>query len=260
MGDMKTATSVCLLGLILLSSCVSHKKFVNFQTGERQEFDGSEDIANQIELIIQPDDILAIRVNSFDPAAAAPFNLVSSGDQIRENNLRISDFLVDKKGNIDFPGLGTLKVAGFTLPEAKRYIMDELSPYIKDAIVNIRLTNFRVNVLGEVNIPGAINTIDETLTIVEAITQAGDISDFGDREQVQIIREQNGKREYATVNLLTSDIFTSPYYYLRQNDIIYIPPTKGRTTTVSAQPFSSVVLPFIGVAISLTSFIISINR
>lgn len=257
---MKTGTFVCLLGLILLSSCVSHKKFVNFQTGEEGRFMSSEDITNQIALTIQPDDILAIRVNSFDPIAAAPFNLVGSGDQIRENNLMISDFLVDKSGNIDFPGLGTLKVSGLTLPEAKDFILERLSPYLKDAIVNIRLTNFRVNVLGEVNRPGAINTIDETLTIVEAITQAGDISDFGDREQIQIIREQNGKREYATLNLLTSEIFSSSYYYLRQNDIIYVPPTKGRTTTVSAQPFSSVILPFIGVAISLTSFIISINR
>ncbi len=258
--EMRNGVLGICVGLFLLSSCVSHKKFINFQTDGENSQIANQDIANQIAITIQPDDILAIRVSSFDAKAAAPFNLTSSGDQLREQNLRISDFLVDADGNIDFPGLGTLKVSGFTLPEAKTFLLEKLAPFLKDAIVNIRLTNFRVNVLGEVRIPGAISTIDQTLTIVEAITQAGDISDFGNREQVQIIREQNGKREFAVLNLLSSEIFSSPYYYLRQNDIIYVPPTKGRTTTVSAQPFSSVILPVLGVGISLTSLIISISR
>lgn len=257
---MKDGICALLFSLFFLSSCVSHEKFIYFQTEEGKGQIPAQAIGNQISITIQPDDILAIRVSSYDDKASQPFNLNSSTNQILEKSIGITDYLVDADGYIDFPGLGRLKVSQQTVAETKTLLSQKISPFLKDAIINIRFVNFKVNVLGEINRPGALVTADESFTIIEAITQAGDISDFGNREAVQIIREQNGKREFATLNLLSSDIFNSPFYYLRQNDIIYVPPTKGRTTTVSAQPFSSVVLPFLGVAISITSFIISVTR
>ena len=254
-----------ILAIAGLSSCVSHKELLNFNEANLPA--APENILNAMELRIQPEDLLRITVHSFDPIAAAPFNIepqnqnnMQMGNQAGQgssNNLELfMGYPVDEEGAIDFPVLGRIPVAGLTLEEAKFKIYELLQPYLTDAVVNMRFLNFKITVLGEVNMPGTIRLSNKRVTLLEAIGMAGDLSNYSNRTNVLVIRERNGSRQYARLNLQSAEIFSSPYFYLQQNDVIYVEPIKARVATVAdpAQRFiaySSGVLSIITLIIAL---------
>ncbi|MEZ5039022.1 MAG: polysaccharide biosynthesis/export family protein [Saprospiraceae bacterium] len=250
------------------ASCVSHAELVSFNA-EGFPQSNTEDILNAMELKIQPEDLLRITVHSANPIAAQPYNLenIQQSNQATAFQTQASQgntlelfmgYFVDQTGAIDFPGLGRIQVGGMTLDQAKFEIYKLLQPFLNDAVVNIRFLNFKVTVTGEVNAPGAIKLTNKRVTLLEAIAQAGDLSPYASRTNVLIMREQEGKRTYTRINLQSPDIFSSPYFYLQQNDFIYVEPLRARTATV-ADPAQRII-SYSTAALSLISIIIALTR
>jgi polysaccharide export outer membrane protein len=185
---------------------------------------------------IQPYDVLSIIVYSKTPELAEPFNLsivhsiTIGGTQLTTNQQNKFGYIVDKDGEIDFPMLGKLKVAGLTREELVMFIKNKLitENYINDAIVTVQFFNFRIFIAGEVANPGMYEITNDRITLIEALTMAGDLTIHGRRDNVKIIREKNGERKFFVVNLTTSELFNSPAYYLQQNDYIYVEPNNHR--------------------------------
>ena len=188
-------------------------------------------------IIIQPQDQLSIIVTSRDPKMAVPFNLsVSSfytGSELASGggaSQRITGYIVDNSGDIQFPSLGKIHVSGMNRWELQETIKDQLSDsgLLKDVVVTVEFLNFKVSVLGEVNAPGTYSVTGDKITILQALALARDLTIYGQREDVQVIREQNGRRQIFKLDLTRSDIFTSEAYYLQQNDVVYVTPSKVR--------------------------------
>lgn len=226
-----------------------------------------EQIINAMNITIQPEDLLRITVHSLDPLAAAPFNLEAEGvnnRQLTGGNQGSSQlelfmgYFVDQEGAIDFPVLGRIPVEGKTLEEAKLDILSRLKTYLKDPVVNIRYLNFKVTVLGEVNFPGTLRLSNKRVTLLEALGMAGDLTNYANRLSILVIREKDGIRTYERLNLQSNEIFASPYFYLQQNDVIYVEPIRARVATV-ADPAQRIIA--YGTAVlSLASLIIALTR
>ncbi len=187
-------------------------------------------------IIIQPQDQLSIIVTSRDPKMAVPFNLsVSSfysGTEMGAagGNQRITGYVVDNDGDINFPSLGSVHVSGLNRWELQDLIKGKLAEtgLLKDAVVTVEFLNFKVSVLGEVTAPGSYTVTGDKITILQALALARDLTIYGQRENVQVIREQNGRRQIFSLDLTDSGIFSSPAYYLQQNDVVYVTPSKVR--------------------------------
>lgn len=187
-------------------------------------------------IIIQPQDQLSIIVTSRDPKMAVPFNLsvasYYSGSELGTSgsSQRITGYVVDNRGDINFPSLGQIHVAGLNRWELQETIKDKLadSGLLKDAVVTVEFLNFRVSVLGEVTAPGSYSVTGDKITILQALALARDLTIYGRRDNVQVIREQNGKRQIYKLDLTNSEIFNSPAYYLQQNDVVYVTPSTVR--------------------------------
>ena len=250
--------------IFLFQACVSHEELVNFNREPVLPFGEVEEILNQVEPRIQNDDILHITVNSYDEEAAKPFNrTIGSGQGAgssasNQSYLLLQGYLVDSTGNIDFPVIGQIKVSGFTLTEARNSLHGRLTPYLKDAVVNIRYLNYRFTVLGEVTGPGTYSSYNTKITLLEALGLAGDLTDYANRERILVIRENSGQREYALLSLKDKRIFLSQYYYLKQNDVIYVEPIEARVATVADPAFRWI--SFGSALLSLVTFIITIAK
>ena len=210
-----------IFGAILLSalvSCVGPKQLRYMQDLASDEVLSSESTqAYQL----QAGDQLTIRVSSFDHSAVAPFN-------IQDGTLRDIPFIIDQQGNLSFPGLGEIAVAGKTVDQVSALLQTELGRMAKGAVVRVELVSAFVSVLGEVAKPGYVGISKGRLTIMEALASAGDLTPYGRRDNVLISREVNGKMEFARLDLTKADVLTSPYYYLQQNDVIYVSPNSVR--------------------------------
>ncbi len=209
--------------LILTSSCSSKKDLIYFQF---DEIDQSK-VSNDYQLKFKPDDLLQIIVSSEDLISAQPFNLPVISSSVTtvnaQGNPKLMSYLVDKNGEIEFPVLGKLKLGGLTRIEAIELIKNRLTPsYLKDPVVNILITNFKITVIGDVSKPLVYNVDNERITILDAIGFAGDLSISGKRQNVTVIREENNMKNKYVVDLTSNKIITSPVYYLQQNDVIYI--------------------------------------
>ena len=222
--------------LIGLASCnpETYKK-INYLQDVKQDTTMTMKVNKGI--IIQPQDQLSIIVTSRDPKMAVPFNLsVSSfytGSELSSGggaSQRITGYIVDNSGNINFPSLGSLHVAGLNRWELQEMIREKLddSGLLRDAVVTVEFLNFKVSVLGEVTSPGTYSVTGDKITIFQALALARDLTIYGQRNNVQVIREQNGKRQIFSMDLTDSGIFSSPAYYLQQNDVIYVTPSKVR--------------------------------
>lgn len=211
--------------LITLSSCVSKKKIIYLQGQQNQS-------SNQVnyEPIIQNDDLLSITISSVEPELAVPFNLdqlqSASGSSSTSNSK--TTYLVDSTGEIDFPVLGKIKVAGLTKTLLKQQIKDRLALYLTDPIINIRIVNYKISVLGEVNKPGSFTLNGDRITLLEVIANAGDLTLYGKRDNILIIRDYLGTKTYNRVDITKADFVNSPFYYLDQNDVVYVEPRKAR--------------------------------
>ena len=252
---MKKYILITFLG-ILLASCASSEKIVYFQEVEGLQLN---DTLVNFEPAIQVGDLLAINVSAIDAEAAIPFNLyetpIVSGSGNFSNASPIS-YLVNADGNINFPVIGKLKVAGLTTKETDEKLSKILSAYIKNPIVIIRLINFKVTVMGEVQRPGTYTITNERVSILEAISLANDLTIHGKRKTVLLIREQNGKRVFVNIDLTSKELFNSPYFYLSQNDVIYVAPNKTKVNSSAVGANTAVIVSSISILISLIAIIL----
>jgi polysaccharide export outer membrane protein len=258
-------TLLAALSLLLTASgCVSYNELVNFRE-IRAEREVTEEIDNAIQLKIQPSDLLRIEVESVDPTAAAPFNEAAMGNnvgQISAQNLQLfQGYLVDQDGFVDLPLLGRIEAAGQTVESLAFLVRGKLTTYLRDPVVNVRFLNFKVTVIGEVAVPGVIPLPNSRVTIVEALGLAGDMTDYADRSSVLVVREQDGERSYKRLNLQTDEVFNSDYYYLKQNDVIYVEPIRARTATVSdpGQRLITYLSPVLSIATIVIALILNNN-
>lgn len=226
-----------LIGIvILLSSCVNTRQATYFNDQQDSEF---KSVFESLEPVLQENDLLSISVTSLNPEASEIFNLlnVSSNQTITSTGSisQASGYLVDKDGSIQFPFLGKLHVAGKTKENLRDKITEELvqRKLLLDPIVDVRYLNYRVSVLGEVGNPSVSIIPNEKVTLLEALSLAGDLTIYARRDNVLLIREEDGVKKLRRIDLTTSEIFTSPYYYLKSNDIIYVEPNKSKVASTS---------------------------
>lgn len=239
----------------MASGCVSTRKVAYLQDigGES----GAAVRPIDYETTIDPDDNLYITVSSLDPDAVSIFNHAQVADIPRNaETLSISGYLVDGGGYINYPVLGRVKVGGMTKNEAAEYLRQRISEYVKNPTVIIRFLNFKVTVLGEVNRPGNYSIQNERLTLLEAIGLAGDLTIYGKRSNVLVIREEEGARAFAYIDLTSSGFMDSEFYYLRQNDIIYVQPNRARAATSSYNPTLSLGISLLTLITTIISLIL----
>ncbi|HCE56104.1 MAG TPA: sugar transporter [Lutibacter sp.] len=221
-----------------------------------QDADGIDAIEAivKVEPKIQQNDILSINVSAMDAEAALPFNLFEAGNATSVP--KPITYLVNSDGEINFPVLGKIKVEGFTTKEITSHLAETLAVYIKNPIVNIRLTNFKVTVLGEVKSPGTYPVPNERISILEAIGLAGDLTIQGKRKTVVLIREQNGKRTFIDIDLTSREILNSPYFYLAQNDVLIVEPNKSKVNSSAVGANTGIILTSISFLISIVAILI----
>lgn len=234
---------------LLLFSCASSDKMLYMQDKIAAESQ------NNYTTIIKPDDVLMIIVSSENPEVADPYNLKSvvlqSNSEEAIQTQRTQTYIVDVDGNIEFPILGKIKLGGLTKQGAVDYLKGILKEHVKDAVINMRILNFEITVLGEVKNPGTFTVSSERITLLEAIGKAGDLTIYGKRKNILLIRDENGVKSTHRIDLTKSDFINSPYYYLAQNDVVYVEPNKTKIN-------SSAVGPNIAVGISALSLVVTI--
>jgi polysaccharide export outer membrane protein len=265
--------------IFCLSSCVQQKQIAYFQKALNQ----SDTIAVAQAYIprIQPGDILSIPIGSLNPVASSFFNPFSTMPVTTDNVATSASptaggnatstsvtspslvqssapgYLVDANGNIEVPVVGTVKVAGLTTIAARDTIKKKVGQFLKDPTVFVRFMNYKISVLGEVNHPSVYVIPNESITLPEALGLAGDMTIFGKRENVLIIRDENGKKVFGRVNLNGRDLFDSPYYYLHANDIVYVEPSKGR---IAQTDKVYQILPIVLSALSFIAIILTYSK
>lgn len=233
---------LCALLALGIVACGSHQDLAYFQ--EIMESGALDSNSGQINTI-QPGDVLTISVSSSTPELAVPYNLFSARSQIASavssansssrviSNVSYEGYTVDVDGNIQFPVLGKIQVGGLTRAEIADKIKAMLENVMPDPVVTVTLVNFYVTVIGEVARPGTYNFPGDRLTLLEALGFAGDLSVYGNRERVMVIREENGSRHVEILNLKSKNIFSSPYFYLKQNDVVYVEAVGAKAKSVS---------------------------
>lgn len=252
--------------VLLFDSCANSKQVTYFQNIDSISLAASR---NLYDAKIMPKDQLIITVNTTDPVASRPFNLsvagaVSSDGKITGSSNSLQKYLVDNSGNIVFPVLGTLHVQGLTKDQCQELIRERLKPYLAATelpIVTVNMASYRVSVIGEVNKPGVIPVEYEKLSIVEALAHAGDLTIHGRRDNVLLIREDaNGEKHQHRLNLNDARLITSPYYYLQQNDIVYVEPNKAKAKTSDITQSTTIWFSVISIVTSIASLIVNITR
>jgi polysaccharide export outer membrane protein len=249
-----------IIAVLFLSSCGVKYKSVPYFTDLPTDSLLQEQIKNQTILKIQKNDILAITVSSLNPEASAIFNMGTTSSLQGNTTANVNPantangFMVDEKGDIQLPLIGSIHIESLTTTAARELIQNKLSSYLKEPLVSIRLVNFRVSVLGDVAKPGVYPVNNERVNISEALSMAGDLSITAVRNNVLLIREQDGKRQYIRLDMQKKEVFNSPYYYLQNNDVLYIQPGNAKYASVdSSYRNVSIVLS----ALSVIALIIS---
>jgi polysaccharide export outer membrane protein len=245
--------SFAVIMLLFCSSCLPKKSVVYLQ-GQQNPNNAS---ANY-EPLIQQDDMLYIHVSSTVTGAATPFNIDSEtvGTGGGSFDSQKQSYLVDNAGNIEFPIIGTLNVSGYSLNNLKSILKEKLLPYFSDPVINIRLLNFKVTVLGEVGRPGLITVNSQRITILEAIAAAGDLTPFGKRDNILLIREYQGVKTYNRVDITKAEFVNSPLYYLDQNDVLYIEPRKSKIDSAAIGPNVPAIVSILGFVLTTALILI----
>lgn len=245
------------IGLVLASlfvvSCASRQEVVYMQ--DVGQFETQVD-NNKFVTKFKVDDLVSIHVSSLNPEASAPFNLIGGNTQggIRPEQV---DYLVDQDGMIDFPVIGKIKIEGLSPDELRLMLRDRLSEYLKDPIINIRLRNFTVTILGQVARPGTYPINGEQITILEALGLAGDLTLRGKRENVLVIRDFNGTKVYTRLNLTSKNLVKSPVFYLTQNDVVYVEPNNTGIRETSVGTNTTITVTLISMLVTTTALIIT---
>ncbi|MBP93381.1 polysaccharide export outer membrane protein [Bizionia echini] len=235
-----------LVIIAAVSSCVTSKEIIYFQDEPVSEYN---DIAMNSDIIYKPNDLIFISIGG-DADAVAPFNLPAVSYSVSSVNanadLKMPTYLIDKNGNIEYPVLGTIKLGGLTREDATSYLKKEISKYVKDPVINIRLINFTITVLGEVRNPGTFTVEDERISLIEALGLAGDLTIYGKRENVFLIRERDGKKVFTKFDLTKISTISSPNYYLEQNDVLVIEPNSAKIRSASYNQNNGVIISAVG--------------
>ena len=252
--------SFCALLSVLSISCATKHTVLPYFT----DMTASEGVIETLSYVpeIKPDDELMITVNSSVPEATAHYNVplvnpAKQSEMMLQSTPRQQTLLVDSKGDITMPILGTIHVAGLSTEELQNNLTEMVRKDVSDAIVRVQLVNFTVIVAGEVTKPAAINVTRNRFSILDALGAAGDLTPYGERSNVLVIREENGKRTYARLDLNSSEILTSPYFYLKQNDYVYVEPNKVRQANSKYNQDNAFKLSVISTIVSATSVIAS---
>lgn len=259
-----------MLGLMLpflLVACQSYKNVPYLQDAEVIGQVGQQE--KMYDAKIMPKDLLTIVVSCTSPELAMPFNLtVASSANIAVNNMNttvqpiLQTYLVSNKGTVDFPVLGELKLGGLTKKEAEQLIVERLKPYIKETpIVTVRMVNYKISVIGEVARPGTFTINNEKVNLLEALAMAGDMTVHGIRDNVKLIREDtNGKQQIITLDLNKAETILSPYYWLQQNDIVYVTPNKAKARNSDIGNSTSLWFSATSIIVSLASLLVTIFK
>lgn len=267
MQGMGRNVFACLIAIFLLASCQSYKKVPYLQDVEVVEQTVQQE--NLYDAKIMPKDLLTIVVSCTSPELAIPFNLtVASPASVAAGNSQLSvqpvlqPYLVDNEGKINFPVLGELKVGGLTKKEAEQLIIEKLKPYIKETpIVTVRMVNYKISVLGEVAHPGTFTINNEKVNLLEALAMAGDMTVWGLRDNVKLIREgADGKQQIITLDLNSAETILSPYYWLQQNDIVYVTPNKAKARNSDIGNSTSLWFSATSILVSLASLLVTIFK
>ena len=240
---MKLNLITLILCMLVFASCEPRRNLVYFSEGNPNSRNTGS-LPSAMEVKIQPDDILRISVNSLSVESNALFNPVGNE----------AGYKVDKSGNIGFPVVGAIKVDGLSLEEAQTKISGELNKYVKNSIVNVQFLNFKVTVIGEVNRPNSFSITNDKINVLEALGLAGDMTVYGKRENVLIIRQNGNARTMARINMNSREVLNSPYFNLKQNDIVYVEPDRAKGASISDR--NRYIPVIIGAAISIASIFI----
>ena len=212
---------------------------------------------------IQPDDELVITVTSSVPQATAAYNMPMDNPATRSSIMsttqpRTQTYIVDEAGYIMMPTLGRLHVGGMTIPEIRNMVTAKVSEDVKDPFVRVDIVNFGIDVMGEVKNPHRVVTGQQYFTVLDALAACGDLTEFGKRDRVYVIRTEDGKRNYHKLNLNSSDVFNSPYFYMRQNDVVYVEPNEIRIDNSKYNQNNAYKLSVISTVVSSVSVIASL--
>ena len=256
-----------ILLLFLVASCQSYKRVpymqdvsvVNEAIQQESLYDAK----------IMPKDLLTIVVSCTSPELAAPFNLIvaspsnlSVSNTVTTTQPVLQPYLVDNEGKISFPVLGELKLGGLTKKEAEQMIVNKLKPYIKETpIVTVRMVNYKISVIGEVNRPGTFTISNEKVNLLEALAMAGDMTVYGLRNNVKLIREDSsGRQQIITLDLNKAETILSPYYWLQQNDVIYVTPNKAKARNSDVGNSTSLWFSATSILVSISSLLFNILK
>ena len=224
---MKNIYLICTVCLVAFSACSSKRNLVYFSDLKERSKENTV-ILNDIEPKIQESDLLNITVNTQSVESNVLFAFNSNKSKYNNSEYEREGYRVNNKGEINFPVIGNTMLKGLTLEQAQNVIGKKLEKYVKNSIVNVQFLNFRITVIGEVNKPQTFTIADEKVDLLQALGMAGDMTPYGKRENVLVIRKVDGKRTMVRMNLNKQEIFQSPYFYLKQNDVVYVEPDKSK--------------------------------
>lgn len=263
---MASALVLAIMVLMVLTACSSSRNVAYFQNSDYTDFAASSIL---YDAHIMPKDVLNITVSGTTEEAAVPFNLTIAtpytlGQRSSSSQAMLQSYIVDNSGSIDFPVIGRIHLGGLTKGEAELLIREKIKYYMAETenpIVTVRMINYKISVLGEVKNPGMFTVANEKISILEALAQAGDLTIYGVRDRVKLIREdEKGKKEVHVLNLTDANIINSPYYYLQQNDIVYVEPNKVAARNSSIGNSTTLGFSATSILISLASLLYNILR
>jgi len=251
--------------VLTATSCSTPKNVAYIQNSDYVDYAKSEYL---YDARIMPKDILTITVNTVNPDASEPFNLIIRNTLRQGANIGTSGslqtYLVDNEGCIDFPVVGKLQVGGLTKSMCEKLIHDRIQRYMnaeENPVVTVRMSNYKISVIGEVNRPGMFTVGNEKINIFEALAQAGDLSIYGVRDRVKLIRENaKGRKEIYTINLNDANIVNSPYYYLQQNDVVYVEPNSVKAKNSAIGTSTTIWISVTSALVSLASLIVNVLK
>jgi polysaccharide export outer membrane protein len=256
-----------MLAVLLLSSCKASKNVAYIQNSDSISYEQSRFL---YDARIMPKDQLTISVNTVDPEVSMPYNLLLQNSYTQGRTVSTSGggtlmpYLVDNDGYINFPVIGRLHVSGLTKSECENLILEKIRRYMaedQNPVVTVRMSSYSISVLGEVNKPGSFQVAREKINILEALAQAGDLTIYGVRENVKLIREDSkGKKQIYHINLNDANLLTSPYYYLQQNDIVYVEPNKVKARNSSIGQSTTLWISATSILVSIAALVVNILK
>lgn len=249
-----------------LGSCGSSKQIAYFQNADSLNYAASKGL---FDAKIMPKDLLTITVSTTDPKAATPFNLsvtntLNATGYLSTGAGSLQTYLVDNDGFINFPVVGQLKVGGMTKRQCENYIRDKILPYMsktENPIVTVKMASFKVTVAGEVKAPGVFNVDQEKISVIEALARAGDLTIYGKRCNVLLIREDaTGEKSVHRLNLNDANLINSPYYYLQQNDYLYVEPNSVQAKNSAIGSSTTIWISVVSILTSVASLVVNVLK